>query len=38
MLQSCLAFALPDSSADNPHIDYKHYISELVVEDVKEKF
>ena len=36
MLQTCLAFADQESSGDNPHILYKYYINELVVEDTKD--
>ena len=37
MLQTCMTFADPDSSSDNPKILYKYYINELVVEDSKDK-
>jgi hypothetical protein len=36
MLQTCLAFADQDSPSENPHILYKYYVSELVIEDNKE--
>lgn len=36
MLQTCTAFADPASQADNPHILYKYYINDLVVEDTKD--
>jgi len=37
MLQTCLAFVDPQSPPDNPHILYKYYINELVVDENKEK-
>jgi len=33
MLQTCLAFADPESQAEEPHILYKYYINELVIDD-----
>lgn len=35
MLQTCLAFADPESQAEEPHILYKYYINELVIDDDK---
>jgi len=35
MLQTCLAFADPESQSEEPHILYKYYINELVVDDEK---
>ncbi len=36
MLQTCMAFADPESQSDNPQILYKYYINELVVEGTKD--
>jgi Ca2+-binding EF-hand superfamily protein len=36
MIQACMACADPDSQPDNPHILYKYYINELVVEGMKD--
>ena len=36
MLQTCLTFADPESPPEDPHILYKQYINELVVEEAKE--
>jgi hypothetical protein len=34
MLQTCLTFADPESNQEDPHILYRHYINELVVEEI----
>ena len=36
LLQTCLAFTDPDSPSENPHILYKYYVNELVIEGQKE--
>ncbi len=33
MLQTCMTFADPQSPSNDPHILYKYYINELVVEE-----
>ena len=35
MMQTVGAFADPDKPGDNPHILYKYYVNELVVEGQK---
>ena len=36
MLQTCMDCVDPESTADEPHILYKHYINHLVVDETKE--